>query len=177
MNQKWIYKPEPDEDLVDGLSISLGYGSLESKLLIMRNIDNYPKAREFFKPNIEDIHNPFLMADMQKAVERIATAIENNEKILIYGDYDVDGTTAVSLMYLYLSKIVSRNCLDFYIPDRNSEGYGISIEGIDFAKNNGFSLIIALDCGIKAEDKIDYANSLGIDFIMIKCLSFRILQQ
>ena len=103
MNQKWIYKPEPDEDLVDGLSISLGYGSLESKLLIMRNIDNYPKAREFFKPNIEDIHNPFLMADMQKAVERIATAIENNEKILIYGDYDVDGTTAVSLMYLYLS--------------------------------------------------------------------------
>ena len=166
MNQKWIYKPEPDEDLVDGLSISLGYGSLESKLLIMRNIDNYPKAREFFKPNIEDIHNPFLMADMQKAVERIATAIENNEKILIYGDYDVDGTTAVSLMYLYLSKIVSRNCLDFYIPDRNSEGYGISIEGIDFAKNNGFSLIIALDCGIKAEDKIDYANSLGIDFII-----------
>ncbi len=166
MNVQWIYKPEPDEEIVDGLSTSLGFGNFESKILVLRNIDNYQKAREFFKPKMEDIHSPFLMADMQKAVERIATAIENGEKILVYGDYDVDGTTAVALMYLYLSKIVDKKMLDFYIPDRNAEGYGISTEGIDFAKANDFSLIIALDCGIKADDKIDYANSLGIDFII-----------
>ena len=152
MNQKWIYKPEPEEETVDGIISSLGFGSLESKLLVLRGIDNYQKAREFFKPKMEDIHNPFLMADMQKAVERIATAVENGEKILVYGDYDVDGTTAVALMYLYLSKIVEKKYLDYYIPDRNTEGYGISTEGIDFAKANGFSLIIALDCGIKSLD-------------------------
>ncbi len=166
MSQKWIFKPEPDEEVVDGLSYSLGFGTFESKILVLRGIDNYQKAREFFKPNLSDIHSPFLMADMQKAVERIATAIENGEKILVYGDYDVDGTTAVALMYLYLSKIVEKKYLDFYIPDRNAEGYGISKEGIDFAKENNFSLIIALDCGIKAADKIDYANSLVIDFII-----------
>ena len=166
MEQKWIYKPEPDVEIVDGLSSSLGFGTFESRILVLRGIDNYQKAREFFKPKMEDIHNPFLMADMQKAVERIATAIENGQKILVYGDYDVDGTTTVALMYLYLSKIVEKKYLDFYIPDRNSEGYGISTEGIDFAKENGFSLIIALDCGIKAADKIDYANSLGVDFII-----------
>ncbi|MDR7758328.1 single-stranded-DNA-specific exonuclease RecJ [Riemerella anatipestifer] len=166
MNQKWIYKPEPSEEVVDALISSIGYGTLESKILVLRGIDNYQKAREFFKPNFEDIYNPFLMADMQNAVERIATAIENGEKILVYGDYDVDGTTAVALMYLYLSKIVEKKYLDFYIPDRNTEGYGISKEGIDFAKENSFSLIIALDCGIKAIDKIDYAKELGIDFII-----------
>ena len=106
------------------------------------------------------------MKDMQIAVDRIATAIENGEKILVYGDYDVDGTTAVALMYLYLSKIVDKKYLDYYIPDRNSEGYGISTEGIDFAKENGFTLIIALDCGIKAIDKIDYAKNIGVDFII-----------
>lgn len=166
MNQKWIYKTNPDEDTVDRLSASLGFGTFESKLLVLRGIDNYTKAREFFKPTIEDIHNPFLMADMQKAVERIATAIENGEKILVYGDYDVDGTTAVSLMYRYLNKIVENKYLDYYIPDRNLEGYGISTEGIDFAHNNNFSLIIALDCGIKAIDKVAYAKSKGIDFII-----------
>ncbi|WP_313098553.1 single-stranded-DNA-specific exonuclease RecJ [Epilithonimonas sp.] len=166
MSQKWIYKPEPDEEIVDRLISSIGFGTLESKILVLREIDNYQKAREFFKPNGTDIHNPFLMADMQKAVERIATAIENGEKILVYGDYDVDGTTAVALMYLYLSKIVDKKYLDFYIPDRNVEGYGISDEGIHFAKDNGFSLIIALDCGIKSVDKIDLANSVGVDFII-----------
>lgn len=166
MSQKWIYKPEPDEEIVDRLISSIGFGTLESKILVLREIDNYQKAREFFKPNGTDIHNPFLMADMQKAVERIATAIENGEKILVYGDYDVDGTTAVALMYLYLSKIVDKKYLDFYIPDRNVEGYGISDEGIHFAKDNGFSLIIALDCGIKSVDKIDLANSMGVDFII-----------
>ncbi|MDL1914001.1 MAG: single-stranded-DNA-specific exonuclease RecJ [Bergeyella sp.] len=166
MSLKWVYKPEPEEKIVEGLSTSLGFGTFESKILVLRGIDNYQKAREFFKPKLEDIHHPFLMADMQKAVERIATAIENGEKILVYGDYDVDGTTAVALMYLYLSKIVDKKFLDFYIPDRNVEGYGISKEGIDFAKENGFSLIICLDCGIKALDKIDYANSLNVDFII-----------
>ena len=166
MSLKWIYKPEPDEEIVDRISSSIGFGTLESKILVLRGIDDYQKAREFFKPKVEDIHNPFLMADMQKAVERIASAIENGEKILVYGDYDVDGTTAVALMYLYLSKIVEKKYLDFYIPDRNAEGYGISTEGINYAKENGFSLIVALDCGIKAIDKIDYANTLGIDFII-----------
>ena len=166
MSLKWIYKPEPDEEIVDSISSSIGFGTLESKILVLRGIDDYQKAREFFKPKLEDIHSPFLMADMQKAVERIASAIENGEKILVYGDYDVDGTTAVALMYLYLSKIVEKKYLDFYIPDRNLEGYGISTEGINYAKQNNFSLIIALDCGIKAADKVDYANSLGIDFII-----------
>ena len=166
MSLKWIYKPEPDEEIVDSISSSIGFGTLESKILVLRGIDDYQKAREFFKPKLEDIHSPFLMADMQKAVERIASAIENGEKILVYGDYDVDGTTAVALMYLYLSKIVEKKYLDFYIPDRNLEGYGISTEGINYAKQNNFSLIIALDCGIKASDKVDYANSLGIDFII-----------
>ena len=166
MSLKWIYKTEPDEEIVDSISSSIGFGTLESKILVLRGIDDYQKAREFFKPKLEDIHSPFLMADMQKAVERIASAIENGEKILVYGDYDVDGTTAVALMYLYLSKIVEKKYLDFYIPDRNLEGYGISTEGINYAKQNNFSLIIALDCGIKAADKVDYANSLGIDFII-----------
>ena len=166
MSLKWIHKPEPDEEVVDRISSSIGFGTLESKILVLRGIDDYQKAREFFKPKVEDIHNPFLMADMQKAVERIASAIENGEKILVYGDYDVDGTTAVALMYLYLSKIVEKKYLDFYIPDRNAEGYGISTEGINYAKENGFSLIVALDCGIKALDKIDYANTFGVDFII-----------
>lgn len=166
MSQKWIYKQEPDEETVDAISSSLGFGTFESKILVLRGIDNYQKAREFFKPNLNDIHNPFLMKDMQLAVDRVANAIENGEKIMVYGDYDVDGTTAVALMYLYLSKIVDKKYLDFYIPDRNIEGYGISVEGIDYARNNGFSLIIALDCGIKAIDKIEYAKTLGIDFII-----------
>lgn len=166
MSVKWIYTESPDEEIVDGLCSSIGCGTFESRLLVLRGVDNYQKAREFLKPNLTDIHNPFLMKDMQLAVDRVATAIENGEKILVYGDYDVDGTTAVALMYLYLSKIVDKKYLDFYIPDRNLEGYGISTEGINFAKENGFSLIIALDCGIKAVDKIAYATTLGVDFII-----------
>lgn len=166
MTQKWIYKPEPDEETVEKISTSLGFGTFESKILVMRGIDDYQKARAFFKPKLEDIHNPFLMADMQKAVDRIASAVENGEKILVYGDYDVDGTTAVALMYLYLIKIVDKKYVEYYIPDRNKEGYGISNEGIDYASANGFSLVIALDCGIKAIDKIEYASSKNIDFII-----------
>jgi single-stranded-DNA-specific exonuclease len=166
MTQKWIYKPEPDKETVDKISTSLGFGTIESKILVMRSIDDYQKAREFFKPKLEDIHNPFLMADMQKAVERVASAVENGEKILVYGDYDVDGTTAVALMYLYLCKIVDKKYLEYYIPDRNIEGYGISIDGINYAAENKFSLIIALDCGIRAIDKIEYAHTKNIDFII-----------
>jgi single-stranded-DNA-specific exonuclease len=166
MKHQWILKKPADEEVADTLSSSLGYNALICKILAMRNIGNYAEARAFFKPKKSDIHDPFLMKDMRKAVARVATAIENNEKILIYGDYDVDGTTSVALMYLYLSKIYPTERLDFYIPDRNIEGYGISNEGIDFAKANGFSLIIALDCGIKSVDKIDYANQLGVDFII-----------
>lgn len=166
MSKKWIIHEAPEEKSVDAIASSLGFGNLESKILILRGIDNYKKAREYFKPNLNDIHNPFLMADMQSAVERIATAIENGEKILVFGDYDVDGTTAVALMYLYLSKIVQKKYLEYYIPDRNIEGYGISIDSINFAKENSFSLIIALDCGIKSLDKIEYAASLNIDFII-----------
>lgn len=166
MNQEWLYKEAPSEEIIDQLCASLGFNSFESKLLALNGIDNYEKARKFFKPKREDIHSPFLMKDMQKAVERINLAIEKQEKILIYGDYDVDGTTAVSLMYRYLKKIIDKKYLDFYVPDRNTEGYGISIKGIDFAKENNFSLIIALDCGINAVDKIEYAKQLNIDFII-----------
>ena len=133
-------------------------------MLVMRGIDTYQKAREFFKPNLNDIHNPFLMKDMQLAVDRIATAIENGEKILVYGDYDVDGTTAVSLVSSYLKTYYPN--VATYIPDRYDEGYGISFKGIDFADDNGFSLIIALDCGIKSIDHVAYAKARNIDFII-----------
>lgn len=166
MERKWILKKEPDEFIIDKINSSLGFGFLESKILVMRGIDNYPEARLFFKPNINDIHDPFLLKDMDKAVSRIQKAIENNEKILIYGDYDVDGTSSVALLYTYLSQVYNKELLDFYIPDRYSEGYGISFNGIDYAKENGFTLVIALDCGIKSIDEIDYAKSKGIDFII-----------
>lgn len=166
MTHEWIFNKDNDPVKIDAISSSLGFGLLESTILIGKGIDTYKKAREFFKPNLKDIHDPFLMKDMDIAVIRIATAIENGEKILVYGDYDVDGTTAVALMYLYLSKIVSKNYLEYYIPDRNIEGYGISTIGIDYAKAQDFSLIIALDCGIKSLDKIEYAKKIGVDFII-----------
>jgi len=166
MKLRWIYKASPSEDSIKNIRYSLGFGYLESKILLNRGIDSYEKAREFFKPKISDIHNPFLIADMRKAVDRINKSIEKKEKILVLGDYDVDGTTAVTLVYTYLCEIYNQNKLDFYIPDRNLEGYGISTKSIDFAKKNDFSLIIALDCGIKSTDKVEYANSLGIDFII-----------
>lgn len=166
MTQQWEYYDEPDSSDMDALSTSLGFGLLESKILITRGINNYSKARAYFKPNLKDIHDPFLMKDMETATNRIANAIENGEKILVFGDYDVDGTTAVALVYLYLTKITDKKYLEFYIPDRNIEGYGISTLGIDYAKENDFSLIIALDCGIKSLDKIEYANKQGVDFII-----------
>src|SRR5690606_30579649 len=126
--------------------------------------ENYAQAKVFFRPSLDHLHDPFLMKDMEQAILRIVKAIGNNEKILIYGDYDVDGTTAVAVVYSFFRAFHSR--IEFYIPDRYSEGYGISTQGIDYAAANGFSLIIALDCGIKAIEKVAYASSKGVDFII-----------
>ncbi|RYY36204.1 MAG: single-stranded-DNA-specific exonuclease RecJ [Sphingobacteriaceae bacterium] len=164
MNKRWALRPDVSEDNVKRLAAELNIDSVLSKLLVDRGIKTYDDARWFFRPDIRHLHDPFLMADMEKAVNRIDQAIAQNEKILIYGDYDVDGTTAVSTVFGFFSARYQN--IDYYIPDRYKEGYGISTQGIDFAAENGFSLIIALDCGIKSIDKIDYANILGIDFII-----------
>ncbi len=161
---RWTLKPKPDTDKVKQLQESLQVDETIASLLVQRGIDTYEEAKTFFRPSFEDLHDPFLMKDMDKAVERIEKAIANEENILVYGDYDVDGTTAVSLMSSYLlSKYPN---VATYIPDRYDEGYGISYKGIDFAQDNDFSLIIALDCGIKAIDKVKYASEKGIDFII-----------
>jgi single-stranded-DNA-specific exonuclease len=135
-----------------------------SRLLVQRGLTTVEEVKKFFKPNLNDLHDPFLMPDMHKAVKRLNKALGNNEKILIYGDYDVDGTSAVALVYRFLRPYSTM--LDYYIPDRYDEGYGISYQSIDYARENGFTLVIALDCGIKAIDKVQYANEKGIDFII-----------
>jgi single-stranded-DNA-specific exonuclease len=165
MQQKrWTIKQTPNQAKVDELSARLGIDPVLTSLLLQRDVQTFDEARHFFRPIIEHLHDPFLMAGMEQAVERIDKAIANSEKILVYGDYDVDGTTSVALVYSFFSK--RYNQLEFYIPDRYLEGYGISTQGIDYAAQNGFSLIIALDCGIKSVDKIAYANTLGVDFII-----------
>lgn len=161
---KWLFKPDPDERKVLALNKELGVGKLLSELLIQRGIDSFEKARHFFRPTLKELHDPFLMRDMGVAVERIRKALDNNERILVYGDYDVDGTTAVSLVYSYL--LGMHDQIATYIPDRYIEGYGISYKGIDFASDNDIDLIIALDCGIKAVEKVNYAREKGIDFII-----------
>lgn len=168
MQNKWFFKElsTEEESKKEKLAKELNLPPTIVKMLLLRGITTQKEVESFFNPKLEDLHNPMLIQDMDKAVKRLTRALEQKENILVYGDYDVDGTTAVALMYLYLSKIVDKKYLDYYIPDRNSEGYGISTEGIDFAKENGFSLIIALDCGIKALDKIQYAKNLGVDFII-----------
>jgi len=161
--KRWTYL-EADETLVNELQSQLKIHPVLCKLLVLRGVKTFDEAKEFFRPSLEKLHDPFLMKDMDKAISRIETAITKNEKILIYGDYDVDGTTAVSLVYAFFIEIY--NNVSYYIPDRYTEGYGISTQGIDFAADNGVGLIIALDCGIKANDKIDYANLKNIDFII-----------
>ena len=161
---RWKNKSIPDKSKVSRLAKDLNIDSTLAKLLVQRKVETYEQAKNFFRPSLDDIHDPFLMKDMDVAVKRIETAIKNDENILIYGDYDVDGTTAVSLVFSYLQTLY--NNVSTYIPDRYEEGYGISFQGIDFASDNGFSLIIALDCGIKAVDKIEYANKKNIDFII-----------
>jgi single-stranded-DNA-specific exonuclease len=148
------------------LSESLGIDEILAILLVQRGITNFEEAKNFFRPSLSQLHDPFLMKDMDKAVDRLQKAMNNGEKILIYGDYDVDGTTAVALIYTYLKNFVNKKKIEFYIPDRYEEGYGISYKGIDYAADNGFGLVIVLDCGIKAVEKIEYANQRGVDFII-----------
>jgi len=195
MEKRWKIKEQANSEDIKKLSAELnGLDETLTNILLQREIDTFEKAKSFFRPSLDEIHNPFLMKDMDKAVNRLIAAIENKEKILIYGDYDVDGTTSVSLVYSYLKnfypaldretekkgQIISKNNkeqsqsdnyksqfgLEYYIPDRYAEGYGISYQGIDYAAENDFKLIIALDCGIKAIDKVAYATEKGVDFII-----------
>lgn len=161
---RWTLKPKPSEDKVKHLAQALNVEDFVATLLIQRGIETFDDAKNFFRPSLEHLHDPFLMKDMDKAVARIELAIENQENILVFGDYDVDGTTAVSLVSSYLKSHYPN--IATYIPDRYDEGYGISFKGIDFADDNGFSLIIALDCGIKSIDHIAYAKEKNIDFII-----------
>ena len=166
MTNKWnIQHPKAEEiHKRDKLAAELGMSPVICQLLVQRGISSAEEAKKFFRPNLADLHDPFLMPDMEKAVKRLNRALGNKEKILIYGDYDVDGTTAVSLVYKFLRPYSS--LLDYYIPDRYDEGYGISNKGIDYAAENGVTLVISLDCGIKAIEKIEYAKTKGIDFII-----------
>ena len=161
---RWTLKPKPSQDKVNHLAQALNVEDFVATLLIQRGIETFEDAKNFFRPSLEHLHDPFLMKDMDKAVSRIESAIENHENILVFGDYDVDGTTAVSLVSSYLKSHYPN--IATYIPDRYAEGYGISFKGIDFADDNGFSLIIALDCGIKSIDHIAYAKEKNIDFII-----------
>jgi single-stranded-DNA-specific exonuclease len=163
LSKRWLINP-CDDHLVRQLQEQLGVSVNVCRLLVNRGIHTYEDARKFFRPALTDLHDPFLMKNMQQAVERITLAISRNEKILVYGDYDVDGTTAVALVYMFLKEFYPH--LDYYIPNRYTEGYGISITGIDFAAANDFKLVIALDCGIKSVNEIAYARSKGIDFII-----------
>jgi single-stranded-DNA-specific exonuclease len=164
MEKRWLYREMPEDEKVKNLSASINVNPYLSSILLQRGIDGFENAKKFFRPSLENLHDPFLMKDMQKAVTRLKKALDNEEKILIYGDYDVDGTTAVALVYSYLRKFYP-NC-DIYIPDRYAEGYGISLAGIEFAEANGYSLIIALDCGIKSFELVRVATQKGIDFVI-----------
>jgi len=163
MQKKWKIK-ETDKQIVNNLADSLGVSQSIAHLLVIRGVTTFDEAKQFFRPDFSQLHNPFLMKDMQKAVDRIKTAIEKNEKILVYGDYDVDGTTSVAMLYTFLTTLTEN--IDYYIPDRYTEGYGISLQGIDYAKENNFTLIIALDCGIRAINQVNYANEKEVDFII-----------
>lgn len=164
MTKRWIQKEQPDKDVIEAISSAINVNKILSGILVQREISNFEAAKKFFRPQYSDLHDPFIMLGMHKAIARIDEAIARNEKILVYGDYDVDGTTAVSTVYSFFK--ARYPLIDFYIPDRYTEGYGISAKGIDWAAENGFGLIIALDCGIKSIDKIDHASAKGIDFII-----------
>ena len=175
MEKKWIFKELPDEAKVAALAEQISEAEqieIEKPLaaiLIQRGVDTPEKAHDFFNPDISKIHNPFLMKDMDKAVNRLSQAIMNNERILVYGDYDVDGTSAVALLYSFICEIIgadSKNLVEYYIPDRYAEGYGISDQGIEYCHNNNINLLISLDCGIKANEKVQKANEYGIDVII-----------
>ncbi len=164
MDKRWVSVPGADSKLVSSLAASLNINLVLAALLAQRGIKDLEDARAYFRPSLDQLHDPFLMKDMNHAVERLDQAVSSGEKILVYGDYDVDGTTAVALAYSFLRDYTSN--IDFYIPDRYTEGYGISAQGVNWASENGFSLVIALDCGIKAFQLVELAQSLGIDFII-----------
>ena len=164
MEKIWEIKQQPSNEIISRLQQSLDISEALAILLTQRRIENYDEAKSFFNPSLADLHDPFLMKGMADAVSRIKNAIDDQENILIFGDYDVDGTTAVTLFYEFLTSIYSK--VLFYIPDRNNEGYGISQQSIDFALDNNISLVIVLDCGIKAHEQILYAQSKGIDYII-----------
>lgn len=161
---RWTLKPKPEQNKVKHLAQALQIDEVTATLLVQRGIETFEQARQFFRPTLSDLHDPYLMKDMDKAVARIEEAIKNQENILIFGDYDVDGTTAVSLVSCYLKSYYPN--VATYIPDRYNEGYGVSNQGIEYADDNGVTLIIALDCGIKSIDKVEYAKSKNIDFII-----------
>ena len=162
--KRWIIREDYDLETVEKLAASLGVDKNIATLLVERGVTTFEEARRFFRPGLDQIHDPFLMKGMNEAVARINEAIRRQERIMVYGDYDVDGTSAVALVYSYLKELDQN--IDFYIPDREREGYGISQQGVDYARETGVKLVIALDCGIKAMEMVDYAKQYGIDFII-----------
>ena len=162
--KRWIIRQDYDLEVVENLAASIGVDRIIATLLVERGVKTFEEARRFFRPGLDQIHDPYLMKGMQQAIDRIDLAIQQQQRIMVYGDYDVDGTSAVALVFSYL-KDLDRN-IDFYIPDREREGYGISYQGIDYARETGVRLIIALDCGIKACEEVAYAKQYGIDFII-----------
>lgn len=163
--KRWTLLPDGDSELVESLAQQLGIEWKLANMLVQRGVKTFEEARSFFRPSLSELHDPYLMKDMNKAVDRILLALESDETIMIYGDYDVDGTTSVALLYSFFRELCPER-LHFYIPDRYAEGYGISFRGIDVAEELGCTLIIALDCGIRSVDKVDYASNKGIDFII-----------
>ncbi|HEY8387472.1 MAG TPA: DHH family phosphoesterase, partial [Parasegetibacter sp.] len=163
MQKRWKIRPTPEQEAIT-LRKSLRISYTLCKILVQRGINTYEKARDFFRPNIDHLHSPWLMKDMDKAVQRILKAVSSKEPIMVFGDYDVDGTTSVACMYRFLKQFHTEVC--FYVPDRYKEGYGVSKKGIDLAAEKGIPLIIALDCGIKSVELVAYAKKLGIDFII-----------
>lgn len=164
MENRWIIKSTPSEETIQSLTTAINVSRASAQLLTQRGISEFEKAKLFFRPSLSHLHDPFIMQDMDKAVRRLEQAIGNNESIMVYGDYDVDGTTSVAIVYGFLQQFHSN--LSFYIPDRYNEGYGVSRQGIDYAHKTGVSLIICLDCGIKSGELVSYAQTLGIDFII-----------
>ena len=162
--KRWITRKDYDLEVVEKLADSLGVDKIIATLLVERGVTTFEEAKHFFRPSLDQLHDPFLMKDMDRAIARINNAVRKKERMLIYGDYDVDGTSAVALVYSYFHTLHYN--IDFYIPDRDTEGYGISFQGIDYAKRTGVKLIIALDCGIKAVEQAEYANQFGIDIIV-----------
>lgn len=164
MNKRWTLKELPPEKQVEALCLAININATLASILVQRGISDFESAKDYFRPSLQHLHNPFLMKGMERAVTRLRKALDINEKILIYGDYDVDGTTSVALVFSYLSKFYHNG--EIYVPDRYAEGYGISLAGIEYAELNGFTLIIALDCGIKSSELVEIAKLKGIDFII-----------